>query len=36
VYRVCFRIAVSGNVTVEYSEESGLYTWSIVAYYAPY
>ena len=35
-YGQCFRVAVSGNVTVEYSEASGLYTWSIVAYYAPY
>jgi hypothetical protein len=35
-YKECFRTAVSGNVTVEYSEQSGLYTWSIVAYYAPY
>ena len=33
---VCYRTAESGNVTVEYSENSGLYTWSIVAYYAPY
>ena len=33
-YKVCFRTAVSGNVTVTYSD--GLYTWSIVAYYAPY
>ena len=32
---VCYRTAESGNVTVEYSEKSGLYTWSIVAYYAP-
>jgi hypothetical protein len=32
---VCYRTAESGNVTVEYSENSGLYTWSIVAYYAP-
>jgi len=32
---VCYRTAESGNVTVEYSEDSGLYTWSIVAYYAP-
>jgi len=35
-YGQCFPVAVSGNVTVEYSEASGLYTWSIVAYYAPY
>lgn len=34
-YGQCFRTAVSGNVTVEYSKKSGLYTWSIVAYYAP-
>jgi hypothetical protein len=32
----CFRTAESGNLKVEYSEKSGLYTWSIVAYYAPY
>ena len=32
---VCYRTAESGNVTVKYSENSGLYTWSIVAYYAP-
>jgi len=31
---VCYRTAESGNVTVTYSD--GLYTWSIVAYYAPY
>jgi hypothetical protein len=35
-YHTCFRTAVSGDITVEYSNESGLYTWSIVAYYAPY
>jgi hypothetical protein len=35
-FGMCFRTAVSGNVTVEYSKKSGLYTWSIVAYYAPY
>ena len=33
-YKECFRTAVSGNVTVTSSD--GLYTWSIVAYYAPY
>ena len=33
-YKECFRTAVSGNVTVTLSD--GLYTWSIVAYYAPY
>jgi hypothetical protein len=32
---VCYRTAESGNVTVDYSEKSGLYTWSFVAYYAP-
>ena len=32
---VCYRTAESGTITVEYSEKSGLYTWSIVAYYAP-
>jgi hypothetical protein len=35
-YGMCFRTAESGNVAVTYSEKSGLYTWSIVAYYAPY
>lgn len=32
---VCFRTAVAGSITVDYSKKSGLYTWSIVAYYAP-
>jgi hypothetical protein len=26
-YQTCFRTAVSGNLTVEYSKKSGLYTW---------
>jgi hypothetical protein len=32
---VCYRFAVSGTLTVTYSESTGLYTWSISAYYAP-
>jgi hypothetical protein len=32
---VCYRTAESGHVTVHFSKKSGLYTWRIVAYYAP-